>query len=83
MEKTPMKIAFIAFLAITFVMCSIVNVEAKRVLSEETPQVDALHHNEALQQVEKRQVLQPLGCNKGCELICVPSPIVPLCRCIC
>ncbi|XP_006300185.2 uncharacterized protein LOC17890934 [Capsella rubella] len=78
-----MRFAFVAFLAITLVMCGIVNVgnvEAKRVLSEETPQVVVLHHNEALQQVEKRE---GLGCDKGCELICFPDPVNPSCRCIC
>ncbi|CAL9222460.1 unnamed protein product [Arabidopsis halleri] len=81
MEKISMKFAVVAFFVVTFVMCIVTtrNVEAKRVLSEEIPQI-ALHH-EASQQDANRW---GLGCKKGCHLICyAPDPTFPICRCIC
>ncbi|EFH62023.1 expressed protein [Arabidopsis lyrata subsp. lyrata] len=76
MEKISMKFAFVAFFVVTFVMCiiTIQNVEARRVLSEEIPQI-ALHRDENR---------WGLGCKKGCHLICyAPDPTFPICRCIC
>lgn len=64
-----------------FVVMSIVtiqNVEAKRLLREEVPQM-MLHH-EVSKQVIRPQSLQ---CKNGCSVKCAPNPFIVQCFCVC
>ncbi|CAH2055171.1 unnamed protein product [Thlaspi arvense] len=80
MEKVSMKFAFIVFLALTSVMSIVVvqNVEAKRLLAEETLQV--MLHDEVLPQVAQPQ---DFHCREGCHVSCVPIQLVIRCVCLC
>jgi len=64
-----------------FVVMSIVtiqNVEAKRLLREETPQI-MLHHEVSTQVIRP----QSFHCEKRCGVKCVPNPFAVECFCVC
>ncbi|KAG7604797.1 hypothetical protein ISN45_At05g038490 [Arabidopsis thaliana x Arabidopsis arenosa] len=78
MKKIPMKFAFLICLIVTSVMSIVTvrNVEAKRLLLEEIPQ---LHHEGSLQVVK----LLDDDCMEGCHMKCIPNNRITPCLCLC
>ncbi|CAL9219478.1 unnamed protein product [Arabidopsis halleri] len=81
MEKISMKRAFLIFLVVISAMdiVTIQNVEAKRLLREEIPQM-MLHHEVSTQVIRPQNLLH---CEKGCRVKCVPNPFIVECFCFC
>ncbi|CAH8278481.1 unnamed protein product [Arabidopsis lyrata] len=74
MEKIPITFAFVIFLIVT----SVRNVEAKRLLLEEIPQI--VQHHEGSPQVVQ---LQDDDCMEGCHMRCIPNNRITPCLCVC
>ncbi|ESQ50976.1 hypothetical protein EUTSA_v10023074mg [Eutrema salsugineum] len=76
-----MKFAFIVILTFISVMSTVTvqNVEAKRLLSEETLQ-NVLHD-----EVNALRMAKPQGfhCKEGCHVSCIPIQLVIRCVCLC
>lgn len=58
---------------------TIQNVEAKRLLREEIPQM-MLHHEVSTQVIRPQSLLH---CEKRCRVKCVPNPFIVECFCFC
>ena len=74
------SVLLLTYLSYGFLVMSITEIGANRLLKEDASQTVLLHH-----EASSQEAINPnkIHCKKGCHIECVPNPFIVECFCQC